>query len=184
MTTVAQSIGHSPRPAAGAPRRDANSPPERLEIRGAVAKGSDVEASRTHRLTTHRGCTRNNGPSTRMRPLPIRQNDPGPISRAGVASLAAHGAGKGGNPAVPVQWARWRGLGETPACRAFSLAGAKRPRQSGRLRCVTWVWQSARPSPRPPSARQAVLPSRRTTRPSPCRPRLAPDGGGNSWGGD
>ena len=76
-------------------------PPERLEIRGAVAKGSDVEVSRTHRLTTHGGCTRNNGPSTRMRSLPIGQNDPGPISRAGVASLAAHGAGKGGNPAVP-----------------------------------------------------------------------------------
>ena len=49
-----------------------------------------------------------------MRPLPIRQNDPGPISRAGVASLAAHGAGKGGNPAVPVQWARLEGPWRNP----------------------------------------------------------------------
>jgi hypothetical protein len=37
--------------------------------------------------------TRNNGPLTGRRRLLTRQNDPGPIRRAGVVSLAVHAAG-------------------------------------------------------------------------------------------
>ena len=71
-------------------------------------------------------------PSTRGRTLPIGRSDPGPIVRAGVVSLWAHGAALAGDSPL--------GSGRTdPGVPPISLAGEEPPRHRCAKRPLGWV---------------------------------------------